>query len=136
MMARILVADGCVDTVETMTWLLRSWGHEVVGVCDGTAALEAARSYRPEVVLTELALPGIDGFEVARRLRRQKELAQTRLVAVTGYGQDRDRRRAREAGFDLHLIKPADPEVLRELLDRHLGAVPASNRKSHGPLSN
>jgi two-component system CheB/CheR fusion protein len=92
------------------------WGHEVRGAGSGPEALEVARAYRPDAVLMEIGLPGLDGCEVARRLRRRRARPALLLVAVTGYGDERNRRRSREAGFDLHLVKPVDPEVLQGLL--------------------
>ncbi len=113
---RILLADPCRDTVESTAWLLRFWGYDVQGAGTGPEALEVALAYRPEVVLMELGLPGLDGYQVARRLRQQGTHPALLLVAVTGYGDEKNRRRSREAGFDCHLVKPVDPEVLQGLL--------------------
>src|SRR4051812_5348725 len=113
---RVLVADPHADTVESTALLLRLWGHDVRCASSGTEALEAALTYRPDAVLMEMGLPGMDGCEVARRLRRREGAPQALLVAVTGYGGERHRRLTREAGFDLHLVKPACPYALRELL--------------------
>jgi CheY-like chemotaxis protein len=112
---RVLIADACPDTVESAAWLLRLWGHDVRGVRTGREVLDAARAYRPDVILMELALPEVDGCEVARRLRKQGG-PDVLLVAVTGYGDEKNRRRSREAGFDWHLIKPVEPEFLQRLL--------------------
>ena len=120
---RILLADPCRDTVESTAWLLRLWGYDVQGAGTGPETLEVALAYRPEVVLMELGLPGLDGFEVARRLRQQGTDPKMLLVAVTGYGDEKNRRRSWEAGFDCHLVKPVDPEVLQGLLaSRHWDA--------------
>jgi CheY-like chemotaxis protein len=113
---RVLVADPHADTVESMAWLLRLWGHDVRCARSGPETLEAALAYRPDVILMELGLPAVGGCEVARRLRRGGALPQTLLVAVTGYGEERYRLLALDAGFDLHLVKPACPDVLRRLL--------------------
>ncbi len=113
---RVLLADPCGDTVESTALLLRLWGHDVRGADSGPAALEAARAFRPDAVLMEVALPGLDGFEVARQLRRSGDVPGLLLVAVTGYGDEQSRRQCREAGFDCRLVKPADPEAVRELL--------------------
>ena len=113
---RILLADPCRDTVESTAWLLRFWGYDVQGAGTGPETLEVALAYRPEVVLMELGLPGLDGCQVARRLRQQGAHPELLLVAVTGYGDEKNRRRSREAGFDCHLVKPVDPEVLQGLL--------------------
>lgn len=94
--------------------LLEILGHRVVVAGDGPAALEAARSFRPEVAFIDIGLPGMDGYEVARRLRAQN--APPYLIAVTGYGQTRDRELAAMAGFDRHLVKPVDIAVLEEAL--------------------
>jgi two-component system CheB/CheR fusion protein len=96
--------------------LLRLQGQDVRVAYEGPAALELAREFRPEVVLLDLGMPGLDGYEVARRLRQQPGLEGILLVAVTGWGQEEDRRRSREAGFDLHWVKPVEPAALRELL--------------------
>jgi two-component system CheB/CheR fusion protein len=110
---RVLVADPCADTVETTAELLRAWGYDVRTAAGGPAALEAALTDRPDVVLMELALPGLDGLQVAMRIREWYGWSTPLLVAVTGYGTGRDRTRSREAGFECHLVKPVCPEVVR-----------------------
>jgi CheY-like chemotaxis protein len=92
------------------------WGYEVRVAYDPYSALDDARAYPPQVVLLDIGMPGMDGYEVARRLRGQEQSKGALLVAVTGYGEDEDRHRALGAGFDYHLVKPADPQDLRELL--------------------
>jgi PAS domain S-box-containing protein len=111
----VLVVEDNKDAADSLAILLQFWGHEVRTAHDGLSGLKAARSYRPQVVLLDIGLPGLDGYEVARRLR-QEFGGKVRLVAMTGYGQDDDRRRAREAGFDAHFVKPADPVLLQRLL--------------------
>src|SRR4051794_33339774 len=96
--------------------LLELIGHEVEVAFDGADGLEKARALRPEVVLCDIGLPGMDGYAVARALRAAPETRGAFLIALTGYGQDDDRRRALEAGFDTHLLKPVDLEALRRLL--------------------
>jgi PAS domain S-box-containing protein len=113
---RVLVVDDNRDAAVSLAMLLRLWGHEARTAHDGPSALKAALSYRPEVVLLDIGLPGPDGYEVARRLRAVLSPAAVRLVAVTGYGQEEDRRRSREAGFDAHLVKPAALDELYALL--------------------
>jgi CheY-like chemotaxis protein len=113
---RVLVVDDNRDAAESVALMLRLDGHDVRVAHDGPAALEAARSFRPEVVLLDIGLPRMSGHEVAARLLQQRHNGRPLLVALTGYGQDEDRRRSREAGFDHHLVKPVDPQTLRELL--------------------
>jgi len=113
---RVLVVDDNRDAVESMALLLGLWGHEVTTASEGKAALQAALSQRPDVVLLDIGLPGIDGYEVARRIRANPETSKTILVAMTGYGQAEDRQRAREAGFTLHLVKPVEPDGLQRAL--------------------
>ncbi|QJR13967.1 ATP-binding response regulator [Usitatibacter palustris] len=122
---RILVVEDHADTAQTLATLVALDGHEVRAVHDGPAALEMAPGYLPEVILIDIGLPGMDGFEVARRMRA---LAQTRaslLVAVTGYGQERDRRMALAAGFDEHLVKPVNVQALCAVIreKRHAAEV-------------
>jgi signal transduction histidine kinase len=118
---RVLVVEDNPHAAETLQELLQLWGHEVRVAHDGPAALAEAARRPPEVVLLDLGLPGMSGFEVARELRRQPLLAGVRLIACTGYGQEEDRQRTREARFDEHLVKPVAPDLLRRVL-----AVPAS----------
>jgi CheY-like chemotaxis protein/two-component sensor histidine kinase len=113
---RILVVEDNPDVAATMRDFLELSGHEVELASSGTDGVQAARAFHPEVVLCDLGLPGMDGFEVAAELRRDPETASAQLIAVTGYGRDEDRRRSKEAGFDLHLTKPVDPVKLRQLL--------------------
>lgn len=97
--------------------MLQLGGHETRMAHDGPAALDAAHAFQPHVILCDIGLPRISGYDVAARLRQQPEFRRTRLVALTGYGQDDDRRRAHEAGFDHHLTKPIEPDALTTLLD-------------------
>jgi CheY-like chemotaxis protein len=113
---RIVVADDDPDTVRTLRLLLEEEGHEVKTAADGPAALYAVRDFGADILLLDIGLPGMNGFEVARALRRDPATAAARLIALTGYGGDDDRRRSHEAGFDVHLTKPVDPGLLRRLL--------------------
>ncbi|PWK35471.1 hybrid sensor histidine kinase/response regulator [Cupriavidus plantarum] len=113
----IMLIDDNVDALEAMTMTLQTLGHTVVTASDGQSAVEQAASVRPDVVLLDLGMPAMDGFETARRLREIPELRNARLVALTGFGQPDDRRRTRAAGFDLHLVKPADLDAITRLLD-------------------
>ncbi|HEV2855762.1 MAG TPA: PAS domain S-box protein [Thermoanaerobaculia bacterium] len=113
---RVLVVDDNRDSVESMALLLQIWGHEIRTAYDGPEALAVAAEYRPDVVLLDIGLPGMNGYEVAQRLRELPRLERAVIVAVTGYGQESDRQRARRAGFDRHLVKPVDPAALQNLL--------------------
>ena len=113
---RILVADDNLDSLETLAQLLQLRGHEIYKAADGVQALEAATRTRPDLVLLDIGMPGMDGYEVARRIRSQPWGREATLVALTGWGQENDRRRSREAGFDSHCIKPLDMQRLLNLL--------------------
>ncbi len=113
---RVLVVDDNADAAESLAMLLRLWGHDVAVAQDGPAALRTAAARPPEVALLDIGLPGMDGYELARLLRQQPGPGRAVLVALTGWGQEEDRRRAREAGFDHHLVKPVDLSALQGLL--------------------
>lgn len=113
---RILVVDDNVDAAESLTALLRVYGHDAQMVHDGPAALELAPSFQPSVVFLDIGMPGMDGYEVARRLRRMPGTEHALLIAVTGFGREEDRRRSQEAGFDRHVTKPLDPRILPSLI--------------------
>jgi CheY-like chemotaxis protein len=113
---RILVVDDNQDAAEMLSALLRHEGHETLTVHDGAQALTHAAAFRPHAVLLDLGLPTLDGFEVCRRLRTQPEYAGTTVLALTGWGQEQDRRRSAEAGFDGHLVKPVEPAALLHAL--------------------
>jgi CheY-like chemotaxis protein len=105
---KILVVDDNVDMANSIGMLLKRLGHTIETAHDGHAALEAARTFSPDVILLDIGLPGLDGYRVAEALRRESAMAGVRLIAVSGYGQAEDRKRAEAAGFDLHLVKPVD----------------------------
>ena len=113
---KVLVVDDNVDAAESAAVLLRLWGHTVRSVNDGLSVLQAARDFQPEVILLDIGLPGMTGYEVARQLRADPNFGSLVLAAMTGYGQDEDRRRSKEAGFDHHLTKPIDPHKLEALV--------------------
>ncbi|HSK09997.1 MAG TPA: ATP-binding protein [Vicinamibacterales bacterium] len=113
---KVLIVDDNTDLVEMLAGLVNALGHRARKALDGPSALETARSYRPHVVLLDLGLPIMSGIEVARELRSRPETRGAHLVALTGWGQEEDRERTREAGFDEHLTKPTDPETLTRLL--------------------
>jgi two-component system, chemotaxis family, CheB/CheR fusion protein len=113
---RILVVDDNTDSARLLAMLLKESGHETATAYDGLAALAVVETFRPDVVLLDVSLPKLDGHEVARRIRQQPWGKDMVLVALTGWGQDEDRRRSREAGFDEHMVKPVDEEALTRLL--------------------
>jgi signal transduction histidine kinase/CheY-like chemotaxis protein len=113
---RILIADDNRDSAETLAALLRMEGHEVTSVHDGPVALSAFIDVKPDVALLDIGMPGLTGYEVARKMRQSASGASLTLIAITGWGQDIDKERAYAAGFDHHLTKPVDPHRLAELL--------------------
>jgi PAS domain S-box-containing protein len=113
---RILVVDDNVDAAESIAMLLRLWGHDVQLAHNGPEALKVAEAYQPDVIVLDIGLPGISGYEVARQLRQQPCFQKTLLIAMTGYGQEEDLRRSEEAGFNHHVTKPVDPDALHRLL--------------------
>jgi CheY-like chemotaxis protein len=113
---KVLVVDDNVDAAESLAVLLRYEGQEVWVAHDGASALEAVEAHRPEVVVLDIGMPDMDGYEVARRLRRRSGGDKLTLIALTGWGAEEDRRRSREAGFDHHLTKPMEPSALETLL--------------------
>jgi signal transduction histidine kinase len=115
---RVMVVEDNIDTATSVSMLLQQAGCETKVVHDGTAALESADAFAPQVVLLDIGLPGLDGYEVARRLRANPQLAQLRLIAISGYGQAQDHQRSKEAGFDHHLVKPVDLPSLMAMLAR------------------
>jgi two-component system CheB/CheR fusion protein len=115
---RVLVVEDNEDAAETLADVLRLGGHEVEVAHDGAEGLRRASEWAPEAVLCDIGLPGIDGYEVARRLRADSAGKRTLLVALTGYALPDDLRRAREAGFDAHLAKPARLEEIEAILTR------------------
>jgi two-component system CheB/CheR fusion protein len=128
----VLVVDDNVDAAEMIGTALQLKGHQVHIAHDGFAAIDAARHHRPDVILLDIGLPGRDGYEVARMLRAEPQFAKTKIVALTGYGQQEDQRRAKEAGMDQHLTKPVDPDVLDGVLD----VLPAGEEARSSPLAN
>ena len=113
----VLVVEDSADAAEAMRLLLMEYGHHVTTATDGPEAIAVAKAFRPEVIILDIGLPGIDGFELARHLRALAETRAARLIAVTGYGQPADHQRSREAGFDQHLVKPVDPDALAAAID-------------------
>jgi len=113
---RILIVDDSRDGGESLAMLLRVLGAEVALAHSGRNALECVDSFKPDVVLLDIGMPGMDGYEVARRIRSNPANRHISLIALTGWGQDEDRKRSVAAGFNHHLVKPADIDQLRQLL--------------------
>jgi CheY-like chemotaxis protein len=111
-----MVVDDNHDAAESMGILLKLLGAEVQVVYSGTEALDLIPTYQPSAVLLDIGMPGMDGHEVARRIRQLPEFRDITLIALSGWGQEEDRRRSKQAGFDYHLIKPADVNALQNLL--------------------
>jgi PAS domain S-box-containing protein len=113
---KVLVVEDNVDSARTLSLLLRGLGCTTQEVHDGPPVIDAAKSFKPDVILLDIGLPGLDGYQIARLIRQTPELSDVRLIAVTGYGQRQDRERSRDAGFDDHLVKPVQFEALVETL--------------------
>jgi CheY-like chemotaxis protein len=113
---RVLVVDDNVDACESIALILGLGGYDAKCVHDGPSVLQAALDWRPDAIVLDIGLPGMSGYEVARQLRAHEELRGVMLVAMTGYGQQADRKRAQEAGFDRHATKPVDPQQLQDML--------------------
>jgi CheY-like chemotaxis protein len=124
---RVLVVDDHPDSAEGMARLLRRSGHEVDVALDGKTALQRARAKQPDVVLLDICMPGMSGYEVASQLRALFH-NKVRLVAITALGSEKDRKRCLEAGFDLQLVKPVDPTEVRNLLREAAFAKAFSSR--------
>ncbi len=118
--SRVLVVDDNMDAADMLVMMLQMFGHEVRAAYTGQTALETAVEYQPDVVLLDIGLPDMNGYEVARHLRQQPQTKDVRLIAMTGYGQDSDRQRSQEAGCEHHLVKPVDPQKLQDLLARRV----------------
>jgi CheY-like chemotaxis protein len=114
--SRILIVEDARDTADSLRMLLELVGYEVAVASTGPEGVEKAVRWRPDAVLCDIGLPGLDGYSVAQRLRRNPATANARLIAITAWGGEEDRRRGQEAGFDHHLVKPAEPEHLLRLL--------------------
>jgi DNA-binding response OmpR family regulator len=112
----VLVVDDNEAVAQTVGWMLEAIGHDYRLVYDGRTALEAAQDYRPDAILLDIGLPGMDGYEVCRALRRQEAFSKTAIIAQTGWGQERDKALASEAGFDHHIVKPVGLDKLEQLL--------------------
>jgi CheY-like chemotaxis protein len=117
---RVLIVDDNQDAAEMLGVMMTAWGQDPKIAHDGLAALEAGAAFEPEIVLLDIGLPRLDGHETARRMRAQTWGRRALLIALTGWGQDVDVARSRDAGFDHHLVKPVDPRVLKDLIRRDM----------------
>lgn len=117
----ILIVDDNVDFADSLARLLNAAGHKALAAYDGRTSIELARQFRPRVVLLDIALPGMDGYEVASEMRKLDGLESTRFIAVTGFGQKADRARSKAEGFERHLVKPVDFASLVSLLKAEMG---------------
>jgi two-component system CheB/CheR fusion protein len=113
---RVVVIEDNDDVRDLLCALLKRWGFAVAAADNGESGIELVKNIRPEFALVDIGMPGLDGYGVARRLRTEASSGTLRLVAMTGYGQERDKQRAFDAGFDTHLVKPVDPMLLRRVL--------------------
>jgi CheY-like chemotaxis protein len=113
---RVLIVDDNADSAETLALLLQIGGNETRTAHDGLAAMAAAEAFQPEVALLDIGLPVLNGWDTARRIRAQPWGKKMILVALTGWGQEEDRRKSKEAGFDHHLVKPVDIDALMKML--------------------
>jgi len=134
---RVLVVDDNLDAAESLAMWLRLQGHEVQTVHDGLSVLPAVDAFRPQALLLDLALPGKSGYQLAKELRSDPRWKKLVLAAVTGYGQDDDRRRSRESGFDYHLVKPVEPAQMQQVLaDPRLSAAADIAQTPDSPSAN
>ncbi len=113
---RVLIVEDLADSALSMAMLLKLYGHEVSISANGVDGIESARNAKPDVVLIDIGLPGLDGHAVAKEISDQRDGRTPLLIAITGFGQESDRRRSQEAGIDLHLLKPVEPPVLESIL--------------------
>jgi CheY-like chemotaxis protein len=127
---KVMVVDDNRDAANSLSMLVKWHGHEVRTAYDGLEALEIAGAFYPDIVLLDLGMPGMDGYEVCRKARAQPWGATTTVVAVTGWGQEEDRLKTQKAGFNLHLVKPVSPRVITDLL-----SVLAGKRGSSQPAA-
>lgn len=121
----VLVVEDNRDSAEALCVLLSLWGHHPHAALDAASAWDLALAHRPDVILLDLGLPGVDGWQLARRFRAEPALGSPLIIAVTGYGQQTDREKSAAAGIHLHLIKPVEPDVLKRVLD--------TRQQSQGP---
>jgi CheY-like chemotaxis protein len=131
---KVLIIDDNQDAADSLHALLRDYGFCCASALDGFSGLETFASFGPDAVLLDLGLPGLDGYEVARRIRSQEGGERILILAVTGYGEQRDHERSAQAGFDAHLVKPVDPDQLLGFLRRVRGSAPAAAEVAPGQI--
>jgi CheY-like chemotaxis protein len=119
--------DDNVDSVDSLAMLLRLLGHEVQTASDGEAAVAAAEAFRPDVAILDIALPKVNGYDLAKQIRQRPWAKDIVLVALTGWGQEQHRRRSAEAGFNHHLTKPVEFDVLQQILAAAENCLPNRN---------
>ena len=112
---RVLVVDDNKDCAKTMTWVMEMLGHTAQMALDGQSAIALAKSFRPDVVLLDIGLPEMNGYEICQAMRKESILHKTLFIALTGWGQKEHRERTKEAGFDYHLVKPVDIAMLKNI---------------------
>ena len=118
---KILVADDDQDSAESLAMLLQMMGHEVRSALNGLEAIAVAAAFEPDLIVLDIGMPGLDGYEVCRRIRQQPWAHAVVIAALTGWTRDEDRDRSQEAGFNHYLVKPVDPQVLADLVARITG---------------
>jgi CheY-like chemotaxis protein len=121
---RVLIVDDNRDAADSLSMLLRLRGDEVRTAYDGQQAIDVANEFQPDAIVLDIGLPKLDGYEAARRIRQQPWASDAVLIALTGWGQDKDRRLAVEAGFDHHMVKPVDPSALAAVWQSRSGSTP------------
>jgi two-component system CheB/CheR fusion protein len=131
----VLIVDDNEDTTETAALLFGAWNHEIRVARTGPEALAIAPAYQPDVILLDIGLPGMDGYQVARRLRQDPRFKDTLIIAISGYGSESDRRHSQEAGFNDHLVKPVDLQKLNELLKQRVSLKRGATRARAVELS-
>jgi CheY-like chemotaxis protein len=128
------VVDDNADALTSLAMLLREAGHDVRTAADGQTALSIVETFQPEVIILDIGLPVMNGWEIARRIRAMRTAQRPMVLALTGYGHERDRQRAREAGFDQYLIKPADVSTLQSLIAEYQQRLPIARARMAGGL--
>lgn len=118
---RILVADDDQDSAESLAMLFQMMGHDVRSALNGLEAVDVAANFRPDLIVLDIGMPGLDGYEVCRRIRQQPWAQAVVIAALTGWTRDEDKDRSQEAGFDHYLVKPIDPQALTDLVGRISG---------------